>query len=293
LNSAFDNEDTTTGDRPAESETTESKGEPVPNRNKRGKTKIDYEWLHKNETTKLYHTNEQLDPNRFIKAKRTELQSIDEFGVLEVLTQRQTTEIKKAGKQIISTRMDEIDKTTGKGVYDKTKSRLLVRGDLDKTQDLATEATTTRLQTFLLLVNYAVSKAMNYAVDDVKIAFCRAKIDREVYVKLDKTTTEIYLTMHPEFKHRVGKDGLLVCKLLKSLHGLKDYPRLWKSHLEGVLIKQGCVRSKLDSCLFHRRHVNGRFDLICVHVDDLYTVSDDVKEIITALEIRIWQRNES
>jgi hypothetical protein len=191
LNSAFDNEDTTTGDRPAESETTESKGEPVPYRNKRGKTKIDYEWLHKNETTKLYHTNEQLDPNRFIKAKRTELQSIDEFGVLEVLTQRQTTEIKKAGKQIISTRMDEIDKTTGKGVYDKTKSRLLVRGDLDKTQDLATEATTTRLQTFLLLVNYAVSKAMNYAVDDVKIAFCRAKIDREVYVKLDKTTTEI------------------------------------------------------------------------------------------------------
>ena len=77
-----------------------------------------------------------------------------------------------------------------------------------------------------------------------------------------------------------------MCKLKKSLYGLKDSPKLWKKHLEKVLHKMGFKTSDYDSCLFYQEHSDGSLTLICTHVDDLFCVasSDRLAALVKALK---------
>jgi hypothetical protein len=42
----------------------------------------------------------------------------------------------------------------------------------------------------------------------------------------------------------------LVCKLKKSLYGLKQYPRMWYQRFDTYILGLGFTRSKADHCVF-------------------------------------------
>jgi hypothetical protein len=98
---------------------------------------------------------------------------------------------------------------------------------------------------------------------DIKTAYLNAKVDED-----------IYLEQPVGFEQR-GKNGEeLVCKLDKSLYGLKQSGRNWHNELKGFLINQGFKTAQYDSCLFTRK--NGeKMDLILVWVDDIIMCSDN------------------
>lgn len=58
---------------------------------------------------------------------------------------------------------------------------------------------------------------------------------------------EIYLRQPPGFEK-----GEQVCKLKKSLYGLKQAARVWNEVLHKVLIECGCNQSTDDPCLYTR-----------------------------------------
>lgn len=69
-----------------------------------------------------------------------------------------------------------------------------------------------------------------------------------------------------------------VCKIKKSLYGLKQASRQWFAKLTTELKLQGYVQSKNDYSLFLKRH-NGLITIAVVYVDDIILTGGDTTEI--------------
>lgn len=70
----------------------------------------------------------------------------------------------------------------------------------------------------------------------------------------------------------------LVCKLQKSLYGLKQASRQWYAKLAMELNTQGFIQSHSDASLFIKR--NGHLiTVVAVYVDDIILTGDDVTSI--------------
>lgn len=70
----------------------------------------------------------------------------------------------------------------------------------------------------------------------------------------------------------------LVCKLDKSLYGLKQASRQWNAKLTELLIQCGYYQLKADYSLFTKSSTSG-FTTIIVYVDDLVLAGDNLHEI--------------
>lgn len=77
-----------------------------------------------------------------------------------------------------------------------------------------------------------------------------------------------------------------VCKLQKSLYGLKQSPRCWNQRFREVLIEFNPSESLADPCLFHR-NINGNKLLVALYVDDGLVAASretDIQEFLEKLK---------
>ena len=100
----------------------------------------------------------------------------------------------------------------------------------------------------------SVAGVRNYHVKhyDVKSAFLHGEIEEEIYMK-----------QPPGFG-----DGNKVCRLRKSLFGLKQAARVWNLAIDGALTECGCVASEVDKCLY-TYHADNKTVYVIIHVDDI------------------------
>uniref|UniRef100_A0A5B6Z3F8 Reverse transcriptase Ty1/copia-type domain-containing protein n=1 Tax=Davidia involucrata TaxID=16924 RepID=A0A5B6Z3F8_DAVIN len=70
-----------------------------------------------------------------------------------------------------------------------------------------------------------------------------------------------------------------VCRLRKSLYGLKQSPRAWFSHFSDVILGMQFVRCHSDHTCFIRRGSNSLCILLSVYVDDIIITGDDTPGI--------------
>nr|XP_016476901.1 PREDICTED: uncharacterized mitochondrial protein AtMg00810-like [Nicotiana tabacum] len=82
---------------------------------------------------------------------------------------------------------------------------------------------------------------------------------------------EVYMEVPPGLE--VTKEGL-VCKLNKSLYGLKQASRPWYAKLSEALFSRGYTHSMLDYLLFHKKEGTN-----AVYVDDIVVTGTDVVEL--------------
>ncbi|KAK0606996.1 hypothetical protein LWI29_007530 [Acer saccharum] len=76
-----------------------------------------------------------------------------------------------------------------------------------------------------------------------------------------------------EFKN--GK----VCRLVKSLYGLKQSPRAWFEKFGKVVRRFGYNQSQGDHTLFFKHSSGGKKAILIVYVDDIIMTGDDIEEI--------------
>ena len=80
-----------------------------------------------------------------------------------------------------------------------------------------------------------------------------------------------------------------VCKLKRSIYGLKQSARCWNQTLDNFLIKNGYRKSNADSCLYVKsvKQDNGRisFVILAVYVDDIIPVSNDLEMLNAEKEL--------
>eukprot|EP00253_Pinus_taeda_P007769 PITA_07769 len=107
---------------------------------------------------------------------------------------------------------------------------------------------------------------------DVKTKFLHGDLEEEIYMK------------QPEGFAMKGKNEL-VCKLKKSLYGLKQSPRMWYQKFDIFIWGLGFTKSKADHCVYFRL-IGDRVIYLVVYVDDMLLAGND-KEIIQDLKTQL------
>ncbi|VVA22039.1 Hypothetical predicted protein, partial [Prunus dulcis] len=87
---------------------------------------------------------------------------------------------------------------------------------------------------------------------------------------------EVYMSLPPGFD--LSENPNLVCKLRKSLYGLKQSPRAWFGKFSYAMKKYGYRQSNADHTLFLKRR-KGKVTVLIIYVDDMIITGDDTEEI--------------
>ena len=101
---------------------------------------------------------------------------------------------------------------------------------------------------------------------DVKTAFLHGDLEEEIYVT------------QPDGFTVAGKENW-VCKLNKSLYGLKQSPRQSYKRFDQFMIGQNYTRSNFDHCVYFRKLLDGSFIYLLLYVDDMLIASRNQGEI--------------
>jgi len=140
------------------------------------------------------------------------------------------------------------------GSVDRYKARLVARGftqragvDYDETF-----SSVARFDTIRSVLSVAATERMFVSQFDVKTAFLYGTLDEDIYMRQPEGFSD-------------GTDR--VCKLQRSLYGLKQSPRCWNKRFVDYMLCLGFVMSDADPCLFVRQN-NGHKLIVALYVDD-------------------------
>jgi hypothetical protein len=98
----------------------------------------------------------------------------------------------------------------------------------------------------------------------VKIDFLHGELEEEIYMD------QVEGFMVP------GKENF-VCKLKKSIYGLKQSPRQWYNRFDSFMISNAFKRSQYDSCVYIK-FVNGSPIYLLLYIDDMLIAAKSKKE---------------
>ncbi|KAL4032228.1 hypothetical protein IC575_005296 [Cucumis melo] len=87
--------------------------------------------------------------------------------------------------------------------------------------------------------------------------------------------------LQPEGFEVKGKENL-VCRLNKSLYGLKKTPRCWYKRFDSFIVSLGYNRLNADPCAYFKRFGEKDFIVLLLYVDDMLVESlnkDRIEEL--------------
>ncbi|KAJ4720887.1 Retrovirus-related Pol polyprotein from transposon TNT 1-94 [Melia azedarach] len=101
---------------------------------------------------------------------------------------------------------------------------------------------------------------------DVKTAFLHGELEEEIYMT------------QPDGFQVPGKEDY-VCKLKKSLYGLKQSPRQWYKRFDSYMIEIGYTRSPYDCCVYYSKATNGSLIYLVLYVDDMLIAAENKSDV--------------
>jgi hypothetical protein len=87
---------------------------------------------------------------------------------------------------------------------------------------------------------------------------------------------EIYMSQPEGFDVKAKKE--LVCKMKKSMYGLKKSLRMWYQKFDTYMLGLGFTRSKEDHCVYFKL-IGDHLIYLILYVDDMLLIGNN-KEII-------------
>nr|CAN79066.1 hypothetical protein VITISV_019693 [Vitis vinifera] len=122
-----------------------------------------------------------------------------------------------------------------------------------------------KINTVRVLLSLAANLDWPLQQFDVKNAFLHGKLSEEVYMDL------------PPGCMVSKKQCQKVCKLKKSLYGLKQSPRVWFGRFTKSMRVFGYLQSNSDHTLFLKKQ-HGKITALIVYVDDMVVTGNDPEE---------------
>lgn len=174
-----------------------------------------------------------------------------------------------SGKSVVGCRWLYTVKVGPDGKIDRFKARLVAKGytqifGLDYSDTFSPVA---KMASVRLLLSIAAIRHWPLYQLDIKNAFLHGDLDEEVYME-----------QPPGFVAQ-GESSSMVCRLHRSLYGLKQSPRAWFGRFSTVVQQFGMTRSEADHSLFYRHSAHGCIYLI-VYVDDIVITGSDQEGIL-------------
>ena len=220
-------------------------------------------------------------PNEAEESIRAELDNI----LLRTFKPMDWKKIK--GAQILTSKMFCKLKWDADGTFDKIKSRLVGGGhrqNKDDYDDVSAPAIgTTALFTLLAIAAFLGQQSKSV---DIPAAYLNAPLDKaekEVYMSLDKKTSEIAVKMRPELAQFLDEHGRINGQIDYALYGLVQSAMLWYKHITATLISLGYVQNDVDACVFNK-DVDGTRVTVALYVDDLKIFSADISLVDSLID---------
>ena len=159
-------------------------------------------------------------------------------------------------------------KRKANGEVDRYKALLVAQGysqtyGIDYEEVFSPVARYSSIRTLLTLAN---AHDLEIYQMDVTTAFLNGSLEHDIYMKQPERFND------PKYPDHV-------CKLKRSIYGLKQSARCWNQTLDVFLLKNGYRKSNADSCIYVKsvKQENGfiSFVILAVYVDDIIPVSND------------------
>lgn len=192
---------------------------------------------------------EAMTRSEWVDAMDKEMMSLRENNVWDLI------ELPK-DRKIVGSKWVFKTKRSANGMIERYKARLVAQGYTQQYgQDYdETFSPVVRFESLRTVIALAVQNDLKLHQMDVTTAFLNGQLQEEVYMR------------QPEGYTVEGKENL-VCRLKKSLYGLKQSSRCWNSALDTHLKRMGFIQSAGDPCLYMSSE--GEMFLIAVYVDDI------------------------
>ncbi|KAK7603621.1 hypothetical protein V9T40_003620 [Parthenolecanium corni] len=194
------------------------------------------------------------------KAMGTEMESMREHRAWDLV------ELPK-GKFAIKNRWVFRLKRNPDGSVDRYRARMVIQGCAQRAGVDYGEifSPVTRLDTVRSLLAVAAVQRMKVMQFDVSTAFLYGAVDEEIY-------------MHQPVGFE--DDTNRVCRLNRSLYGLKQASRCWNQKFDKFMVSLGFMQSKEDPCVYIRHHKV----IVALYVDDGLVVSTNQEELDNFLD---------
>ncbi|KAI9195028.1 hypothetical protein LWI28_010959 [Acer negundo] len=151
---------------------------------------------------------------------------------------------------------------------ERYKARLVAKG-FTQTYEIDYEKTfapVAMLNTIRILLSLAASLDWKLHQLDVKNVFLNGDLEEEVYISVP-----------PGLKQKGGNN--LVCKLQKSLYGLKQSLRAWFDRFTKAVKKCKFIQCQTDHTMFIKHSIGGKITILIVYVDDIILTCNCEEEI--------------
>ena len=167
------------------------------------------------------------------------------------------------------------------GTVERFKGRLVAKGYAQKygSDYFETFSPVVRYTSVRALLAFAVQNDMIIHQMDVVTAFLNGKLSEDIYMQQPEGYVQ------PGFEH-------LVCKLKKSLYGLRQAPRCWNKSFHEYMKSIGFEQSTADPCVYIR--VGTTVAIVAVYVDDLILITktlQEMNELKASLSMRFRMKN--
>ena len=206
---------------------------------------------------------ESNDKIRWVEAINEELNSMQENNVWKIID-RPTKN--KEGKKIYTIDSKWVfKKKTGEHGETVYIGRLVIRGFKDRNEYELKETYAPFSRLAIIRVALAIINKYDLEVHqmDVKTAFLNGILEDEIYMEIPDG-----LECDPE--DRKTK----VCKLQKSLYGLRISPKRWNVRFSEEALKLGLEKDINEPCLFTWRK-EGKVVMLILYVDDILLAGND------------------
>ena len=155
-------------------------------------------------------------------------------------------------------------KRDSKGNVERYKARLVAKGfaqkeGIDFKETFSPVASNDSFRVIMALVAHYDLELHQM---DVKTAFLNGDIDETIYM------------VQPE-NFISGDPKSMVCKLKKSIYGLKQASRQWYHKFHEVIISFGFEVNPVDDCVYHK-FSGSKFIFLVLYVDDILLASSDI-----------------
>ncbi|KAJ9552730.1 hypothetical protein OSB04_016775 [Centaurea solstitialis] len=219
-----------------------------------------------NEPTSYGEAVSGSESEQWQEAMKAEMQSMYDNQVWELTDLPQ--HCKAVGRKWVFKKKTDMD-----GNVHTFKARLVAKG-FTKTHGIDYDETfspVAMLKSIRILM--AISAYFNYEIwqMDVKTAFLNGKLTEDVYMEQPEGFED-------------PKNPNKVCKLLKSIYGLKQASRSWNLHFDERIKEFGFTKSEFEPCVY-TKFSGSIVTFLVLYVDDILLIGNDVP---TLQSVKSW-----